>query len=74
MPEMSVLLPLIGLLMVIGAFAGVLAGLLGVGGGSCLDMAKTLSALYTNPGDPIQYRGFDQYDRDDQYVVQADLA
>ncbi|MBU2993084.1 sulfite exporter TauE/SafE family protein [Octadecabacter sp. 1_MG-2023] len=36
MPEMSVLLPLIGLLMVIGAFAGVLAGLLGVGGGIVL--------------------------------------
>ena len=36
MPEMSVLLPLIALLMVIGAFAGVLAGLLGVGGGIVL--------------------------------------
>ncbi|AKS45812.1 Uncharacterized membrane protein YfcA [Octadecabacter temperatus] len=36
MPEMSVLLPLVGLLMVIGAFAGVLAGLLGVGGGIVL--------------------------------------
>jgi uncharacterized membrane protein YfcA len=36
MPEMSVLLPLVGMLMVIGAFAGVLAGLLGVGGGIVL--------------------------------------
>lgn len=36
MPDMSVLLPLVGLLMVIGAFAGVLAGLLGVGGGIVL--------------------------------------
>ena len=36
MPELSVLLPLIALLMVIGAFAGVLAGLLGVGGGIVL--------------------------------------
>jgi len=36
MPEMSVLLPLVGLLMVIGALAGVLAGLLGVGGGIVL--------------------------------------
>ena len=36
MPEMSVLLPLVGLLLVIGAFAGVLAGLLGVGGGIVL--------------------------------------
>lgn len=36
MPELSVLLPLVGLLMIIGAFAGVLAGLLGVGGGIVL--------------------------------------
>jgi uncharacterized membrane protein YfcA len=36
MPELSVLLPLIALLMVIGAFAGFLAGLLGVGGGIVL--------------------------------------
>ncbi len=36
MPDMSVLLPLVGLLMFIGAFAGVLAGLLGVGGGIVL--------------------------------------
>jgi uncharacterized membrane protein YfcA len=36
MPDMSVLLPLVGLLLVIGAFAGVLAGLLGVGGGIVL--------------------------------------
>ncbi len=36
MPELSVLLPLVALLMVIGAFAGVLAGLLGVGGGIVL--------------------------------------
>lgn len=36
MPDMSVLLPLVGLLMLIGAFAGFLAGLLGVGGGIVL--------------------------------------
>ena len=36
MPDMSVLLPLVGMLMFIGAFAGVLAGLLGVGGGIIL--------------------------------------
>lgn len=36
MPDLSILLPLIALLMVIGAFAGVLAGLLGVGGGIVL--------------------------------------
>lgn len=36
MPEMTVLLPMGALLLVIGAFAGVLAGLLGVGGGIVL--------------------------------------
>ncbi len=33
MPELSELLPMLGLIAVIGAFAGVIAGLLGVGGG-----------------------------------------
>ncbi len=33
MPELSVLLPMLGLILVIGAFAGLIAGLLGVGGG-----------------------------------------
>lgn len=33
MPDTATLLPLIGLLMVAGAFAGLLAGMLGVGGG-----------------------------------------
>ncbi|MBC6443518.1 MAG: sulfite exporter TauE/SafE family protein [Rhodobacteraceae bacterium] len=36
MPEMSGLLPMLAMLLVIGAFAGVLAGLLGVGGGIVL--------------------------------------
>ena len=36
MPDISLLLPMIGLLALIGAFAGVLAGLLGVGGGIVL--------------------------------------
>lgn len=35
-PELHALLPMIALLMMIGAFAGVLAGLLGVGGGIVL--------------------------------------
>jgi alcohol dehydrogenase class IV len=33
---------------------------IGIGGGSALDVAKALAALYTNPGDPIVYRGFDK--------------
>ena len=36
MPEMSALLPMFFLMLAIGAFAGVLAGLLGVGGGIVL--------------------------------------
>lgn len=36
MPEMSLLLPMLGLLLLIGALAGCLAGLLGVGGGIVL--------------------------------------
>jgi uncharacterized protein len=36
MPELASLLPMVALLMVIGAFAGVIAGLLGVGGGIVL--------------------------------------
>lgn len=36
MPELSQLLPMAGLLLAIGAFAGVIAGLLGVGGGIIL--------------------------------------
>ncbi|MBN2905488.1 MAG: sulfite exporter TauE/SafE family protein [Rhodobacteraceae bacterium] len=36
MPELSLILPMLVLLMAIGAFAGVIAGLLGVGGGIIL--------------------------------------
>ena len=36
MPDLSTLLPLVAILMAVGAFAGVLAGLLGVGGGIVL--------------------------------------
>lgn len=36
MPDLSILLPMVALILVIGGFAGVLAGLLGVGGGIVL--------------------------------------
>lgn len=36
MPDMTVLLPMVAMLLAIGAFAGVMAGLLGVGGGIIL--------------------------------------
>jgi len=32
----------------------------GVGGGSCMDIAKATAALKTNPGRPLEYRGFDK--------------
>ena len=33
---------------------------IGVGGGSCMDISKALSVLLTNSEDPLQYRGFDK--------------
>ena len=36
MPELSELLPMLALILLIGGFAGVIAGLLGVGGGIVL--------------------------------------
>ncbi|MGZ8842971.1 MAG: iron-containing alcohol dehydrogenase, partial [Pyrinomonadaceae bacterium] len=33
--------------------------LIGIGGGSTLDVAKAVSVLVTNPGPAISYRGFD---------------
>ena len=32
---------------------------IGIGGGSAMDITKVLAALVTNPGDPLEYRGFD---------------
>ena len=52
MSDIATLLPILALLMIIGAFAGVLAGLLGVGGGIILVPAfyYTFSGLgYTSP-------------------------
>ena len=52
MPELTTLLPVLALLMGIGAFAGILAGLLGVGGGIVLVPAfyYTFSGLgYNSP-------------------------
>lgn len=34
--------------------------IVGIGGGSCLDTAKAVAVLKTNPGKGIEYRGFDK--------------
>ena len=34
--------------------------ILGIGGGSCMDVAKAVGGLLKNDGDPIEYRGFDK--------------
>ena len=34
--------------------------LIGIGGGSCLDITKAAAVLKTNPGKGIEYRGFDK--------------
>ncbi len=43
--------------------------IVGVGGGSCMDTAKAVAALITNPGDPLEYRGFDKLQRPGVPVV-----
>jgi alcohol dehydrogenase class IV len=34
--------------------------IVGIGGGSCLDITKAVAVLKTNPGKSIEYRGFDK--------------
>ena len=52
MPDLSLLVPMIALLAVIGAFAGVIAGLLGVGGGIVLVPAFFYAFGYLGYGGP----------------------
>ncbi len=52
MPDFSMLLPMIALLVVIGAFAGVIAGLLGVGGGIVLVPSFFYAFSYLGYGGP----------------------
>ncbi|TAN45244.1 MAG: iron-containing alcohol dehydrogenase [Nitrospirae bacterium] len=39
---------------------GKIDAVVGIGGGSCLDMMKAVAVLMTNPGRGIDYRGFDK--------------
>ncbi|WP_323006955.1 sulfite exporter TauE/SafE family protein [Pseudorhodobacter sp.] len=52
MPDIATLLPMIALLMAIGAFAGVIAGLLGVGGGIILVPAFFYTFSHLGYGGP----------------------
>lgn len=52
MPELSDILPMIALLMAIGAFAGIIAGLLGVGGGIILVPAYFFTFSHLGYGGP----------------------
>ncbi|MGB8815415.1 MAG: TSUP family transporter [Paracoccaceae bacterium] len=52
MPELSLVLPMFAMLLAIGAFAGVIAGLLGVGGGIVLVPAFFYAFEYLGYGGP----------------------
>ncbi|WP_050526418.1 sulfite exporter TauE/SafE family protein [Pseudorhodobacter aquimaris] len=52
MPDLATLLPMVALLMAIGAFAGVIAGLLGVGGGIVLVPAFFYAFSHLGYGGP----------------------
>jgi alcohol dehydrogenase class IV len=55
-PSYDYLDELAGTLRALPALDGVIA----IGGGSTLDIAKALACLRTNPGPALQYRGFDK--------------
>ena len=42
-----------------GAMARQPAGIIGIGGGSAMDLSKAVSVMMTNPGSSAEYQGYD---------------
>ncbi len=48
---------------------GTVSGIIGIGGGSALDLAKAVSLMMTNPGNSADYQGWDLVKKEGVYKV-----
>ena len=58
-PNANYQLPALPLAIAVGAVLGFLSGIIGIGGGTLLDMAKAVSIMLTNEGEAKDYQGWD---------------